>query len=160
VNGCVAFRAAVAGFGLTAIVERAPAVTVTLAVPDSVPLVAVTEKVPAVVPAVSSPALVIVPPPAATVHVGVTETGLPLSSWPVAVNCCVAPAARLTVAGDTVILTSTPQKVRHSTFVHDAMAVEPSASAAKKRTPRADPDNAAANRERVKSRERQDLRRA
>src|ERR1035437_3800208 len=68
-------------------------------VTDAVPLlllesVAVTVKVPVVVPAVYRPLLLIVPPVADQV------TGRPALS--VAVNCCVPPVGKMTVAGLTV----------------------------------------------------------
>src|SRR2546423_6790207 len=68
VNCCVAPTATVAGFGVTVIVARAPAVTVTVAVPETVPLVAwtVLAYVPGVVPAVKRPVALIEPPPLTT----------------------------------------------------------------------------------------------
>ena len=72
VNCCVAPMRSV-GFGVTVIVASGPAVTMTVAEPEMLPLVAraVLVNVPVVAPAVNRPELPIVPPPAATLHVGV-----------------------------------------------------------------------------------------
>jgi hypothetical protein len=60
-------------------------------------------KVPAVVPAVNKPVAEIVPPPAATLHVGVVPVMvLPLPSFVSTVNCCVPPGASVAEAGETV----------------------------------------------------------
>jgi hypothetical protein len=66
----------------------APATTVTVLADEAAPLVATTvfSKVAALSPAVKSPELLIVPPPCATDHVGVTSMGLPSASFTTAVN--------------------------------------------------------------------------
>ena len=81
--------ARVAGVGVTVILAKVPAFTTTVAVLEMLPLVAVIVlvNVPGVVPAVNTPVVAtIVPPPAATDHVGVIETVFPLPSLPSAVN--------------------------------------------------------------------------
>src|SRR5512146_761809 len=78
------------------------AITFTEALPEILPSVALTvlRKVPGVGPAVKSPALLIVPPLAATDQVGVIAKGSPRASLPSAVNCWLARAATL-VSGET-----------------------------------------------------------
>jgi len=82
----------VAGFGVTVIDANGPGLTITVA--DTViPLhvtVTVFVNVPAVVPAVNRPVWEIVPPPAATAHVGVVPVmTFPFPSFVTTVNCCV-----------------------------------------------------------------------
>jgi hypothetical protein len=108
-NCCDEFVRSEAGFGVTVMLASA-AVTVTVAVPEIEPLVALTvlANVPVEDPAVKSPPLVIVPPLAATDHVGVSGTTLPAASLPTAVYCCVAPTASDTGLGVTVIVANGP----------------------------------------------------
>ena len=110
VNSCVAPMARFPTVGVTMTVRSGPAVTVTDAAPEILPMTArtVPAKVPATVPAVNRPELLMVPPPAATDQVGAIETGLPVASWPAAVNCWVALVARVVVPGVTVMVASGP----------------------------------------------------
>ena len=109
VNCCV-FPAGIDGFvGVTAIETNAAAVTVNVVDPTTLPLVALIVDVPAF-SAVASPAALIV----ATVVVPDAQTALLVKSCvvvslkvPVAVNCCVFPAATDGFAGVTAIDTNT-----------------------------------------------------
>ena len=65
-------------------------------------------KVPAAVPAVKTPAALMVPPPAFTLHTGVTATALPFASRPVAAKATVPPASTVAAAGATVSCESAP----------------------------------------------------
>ena len=78
-----------AGSGVIVMLASAPALTVTVANPETPPLVALTVLVyvPGTVPAVNRPTALIVPPLATTDQVGVVGTTLPKASLPVAVNC-------------------------------------------------------------------------
>src|SRR5262245_26120751 len=64
--------------------------------------------VPTAPPAVNRPPLVMLPPPAATLHDGVTGTTLPALSRPVTVICWLWLMARLTGLGDSVIDATPP----------------------------------------------------
>jgi hypothetical protein len=98
-----------AGPGPTAIDASAPGVTVTDAFAEMRPTDATTvfANHPAVVPAENIPVELIVPPPAAMVHVGDTGTLRPSASYPRAVICCVDPAVNVTFA-EMVRLTTVP----------------------------------------------------
>ena len=63
---------------------------------------------PGVAPPVKLPAESIVPPPATTDHVGRNCTRLPLASFAVAKNCCVAATASVAGFGTTVIVAIAP----------------------------------------------------
>ena len=109
VNCWVALMANEVGLGVTAIVVRAPAVTVTVAVPEMVPLVArtVLAKVPLAAPAVNSPAVLMDPPLATTDQTGVIAMTLPAASRPTATNCWVSLMTSVWGFGVTVMLAST-----------------------------------------------------
>ena len=64
--------------------------------------------VPNVVPAVNNPVALMVPPPLITDHAGVMETTLLKASFPVAVNCRVAPLVTVVGFGVTTIEASGP----------------------------------------------------
>src|ERR1043166_3732849 len=100
----------VAGLGVTVMVARAPAVTMTVAEPLRAPTVARTEfaNVPGVPPATNSPPVPIVPPPLATDQTGEIVTTLPLASRPTAVNCCDVPTLSVDGVGVTVMDASVP----------------------------------------------------
>jgi hypothetical protein len=108
VNCCVAPAAKVGFAGVIAIVACALDVTSTDAVPVMLPLFAVTVfvKLPNVDPAVNRPFSSMVPPPAATDHVGEMVITFPLASVPTAVNCCVPPATMVGFSGVSVIVAS------------------------------------------------------
>jgi hypothetical protein len=110
VNSRVAPTLKEAGFGVTVIVASGPAVTLTVAVPEMLPLVAlaVLTNVPGVPPAVKRPEAPIVPPPAAMDQTGVIATGLPATSLPTAVSCCVAPTTSREGLGVTEMLANGP----------------------------------------------------
>ena len=81
-----------------------------MAKPERPPAVAVTGNAPGVVPAVRKPVLLMLPPPAATDHVGVIGTTLFPASRPTATNCCVPLMASVT-SGVTVMLASGPATI-------------------------------------------------
>src|ERR1019366_9773179 len=93
-NCCVPVTASVTGVGVTAMVASFPGITVIDGFAEMLPTDATTVLAnnPGREPAVNSPVPLMVPPPAATVHVGAMETMRPSASYPTAVICCVAPA--------------------------------------------------------------------
>jgi hypothetical protein len=113
-NCCVPVTATLAGLGATAIVANGPggggvaAWTTIVADPDTLPLMARTVAVPGEAAAVNIPAGVIVPSPLATDHVGVIATGFPAASRPIAVNCRVPEAERVSLTGAITMLASVP----------------------------------------------------
>ena len=98
----------VAGFGVTVMLANEPALTTTVAVPDTAPLVARTVLVnmPAATPAVNRPVPLMEPPPATTDQLGARATVLPLMSRPTAANCCVAPMPSVAGFGVTTMVAS------------------------------------------------------
>ena len=83
--------------------------TVMVAAPEVPPTlaVAVFAKTPIVPPAVKTPDWLIVPPPAATDHVGEMFTTCPAASYPVATSCCV-PVGESVAFGVTVMRARVP----------------------------------------------------
>src|ERR1019366_5633384 len=116
-NCWVVLIAIVAGFGVTVMSANGPAVTTTVAVPESpVPLVALTVLVPGNAPAVKIPPPSTVPPPVATDHVAKIATVLPLASLPTATNGCLAPTISVSGFGVTVMLASGPMVTMTSAY--------------------------------------------
>jgi hypothetical protein len=102
----------VSGFGVTVIVARAPAVTMTVALPERAPLVATTVLVyvPVVVPDVNNPEpLTIVPATGLTTdQTGVAAITLPFASLTTAVNCWFVLIGSVAGFGVTVIVAAGP----------------------------------------------------
>jgi hypothetical protein len=136
VNCCVAPAATLAGFGETVIVASGPAavaVTVIVALPVIVPTVATTVLVPAVVPPVNIPVVLIVPPPAVTVQVGVMATAAPFASVPTATICTV-PEVESVAFGVTVIVANAVDVTGSVlAFPHELIAMAATASAVTER---------------------------
>ena len=110
VNCWVPFAITVAVDGVTVTDSTGPGVTLTdaKAVSPFASARTVLGKVPAVVPAVKTPVEVMVPPPATTLHVGVTCTVAPPESRPLAENAAVAPACSWVAVGIMISCESAP----------------------------------------------------